>query len=55
MNLEVVAERPISQHLEKGVVVRVPADIFEIWSGGGLEMNDEIDRYGTYRYVFLRL
>jgi len=29
-DLEVVAERPIAQHFEKGMVVRIPADIFEI-------------------------
>ena len=29
-HLEVVAERPIAQHFEKGVVIRVFADIVEI-------------------------
>jgi hypothetical protein len=29
-HLEVVAKRPIAQHLEKGVVIRVFADIVQI-------------------------
>ena len=30
LSLEVVAERPVAEHLEEGVVVGVLADIFEV-------------------------
>ena len=57
-HLEVVAERPVTQHLEECVVVGVFSDIVQIWRQRRASRTEAVWSWNriivsTYRYAFL--